>query len=118
MGKVLVRNRQKALLKSETRDMGGNTPHGNTGQTGIGEGLSSQGDRGKKGTWSLGYKQEMVTSTFNARSLIGLNFLGRNLAIAIKNSNDILPDPEILFLGNYSIDILARVCKDIHTHKQ
>ena len=55
MGKVLVRNRQKAWLKSETRDMGGNTPHGNTGQTGIGEGLSSQGDRGKKGTWSLGY---------------------------------------------------------------
>lgn len=58
----------------------------------------------------------MVKSIFKIRSVRGLNFLVRDLGIVIKNCTGILPDPEILFLENYSIEILAQECTKISTH--
>ena len=58
----------------------------------------------------------MGKSTFSVGSLTCLNLLGRNLARAIEKFKGIFPDPETLFLGNYSIEILVGVYKDIHTN--
>lgn len=57
----------------------------------------------------------MVKRTPHVMSATGFNFLQTDLTTAIEKFNGIYPDPEILFLGTYSIDYLHKRTKDIHT---
>lgn len=81
-----------------------------------GWGPSTSGWKGERGQGLRVLARDGQKHTFSVGSLTGLNLLGRNLARAIQKCNGIFPDPETLFLENYSIEILVCVYKDIYTN--